>query len=295
MKLRHGACLVVAAAVLFVASSAQMEAQTLKRLPSRGRTLGDMVRRLPKPDRNVRQKVINLDSASNNFIFAAAGSVQGAGGTFFRSDVTITNHRNAPQLIGVAFMVQGVDNSNAPIIEFQLPENAPVVARDFVGDPDGLDATGLGSIVIFGELSNGDLDTNAVLDGNSRIWTPQPGSSGTVSQGFPSVAFQDSFGQGWAYAQGLRHDGGFRTNAGIVNLDPVAHTWTVDVNGTGGRTSFTMTIPALSMRQQVIPNGNWSDVVLGFQTNETIDWWSAYAATVDNITGDSWSAHAAQP
>lgn len=292
MRLHHGACLV--AALLLVAATADAQS-SLKRVPSHGRTLGDMVRRLPKPEDGARRKVINLDSANYNFIFAAAGSVQGSGGTFFRSDVTITNHRNAIQRIGVAFMAQGVDNSNAPIIDFELPANAPVVARDFVGDPGGLDSTGLGSIVIFGELPNGDIDTNAILDGNSRIWTPQPGSAGTVSQGFPSVAFQDSLGTAWAYAQGLRHDSGFRTNAGIVNLDPVAHTWTVDVNGTGGRTSFTITVPPLSMRQQVVPDGPWSDVVLGFQTNENVDWWSAYGATVDNITGDSWSSHAAQP
>jgi hypothetical protein len=270
-----------------------MDAQTLKRLPSRGVTLGEMIRRLPKPDGNARQKVINLDSANNSFVFAAAGSVQGAGGTFFRSDVTITNHRNAVQRIGVGFMAQGVDNSNAPIIDFDLPANAPVVARDFIAA--SLGESGLGSVLIFGELPNGDIDTNAILDGNSRIWTPQPGSVGTVSQGFPSVAFQDSFGMGWAYAQGLRHDSGFRTNAGIVNLDPVTHTWTVDVNGTTGRTSFTITVPPLSMRQQVVPPGNWGDVVLGFQTNEDVDWWSAYGAAVDNVTGDSWSSHASQP
>ena len=292
MKIFHGACL--AAALLLVTSSATLDAQSLQRLPSRGRTLGDMVRRMPKPDGEVRRKVINLDSASDSFIFAAAGSVQGAGGTFFRSDVTITNFRNVAQLIGVAFVAQGVDNSNAPIIEFQLPPNTPTIARDFVGS-GGLHETGLGSIVVFGEKPNGDLDPDAMLDGFSRIWTPQPGSAGSVSQGFPSVAFLDSFGSAAAYAQGLRHDNAFRTNAGIVNLDDVSHTWNVDVNGTGGRTSFTMTVLPFSMRQQVVPNGNWSDLVLAFQTTGSGFWWSAYGAAVDNVTGDSWSAHAAQP
>ena len=290
MKLSHGACLV---ATLFFAASAA-GAQEAGRLTPTGRTLGEMVRRLPKPeDGAARRKVINLDSASNNFIFAAAGSVQGAGGTFFRSDVTITNHRATPQRIGIAYIAQGIDNSASPIYEDNLPANAPRIYHDFVGV--ALGQTGLGSIIIFGSDSLGNLDPNAQLDGYSRIYTPQPGSAGTVSQGFPSVAFQDSLGSSAAFAQGLRHDAGFRTNAGIVNLDSVAHTWEVDVNGLGGRTSFTMTIPPLSMKQQVIPNGNWGDLVLGFQTTATGIWWSAYGATVDNTTGDSWSSHAAQP
>src|SRR5262245_22146832 len=110
MRLSLGACL---AATLVLATSSAV-AETPRRLTATGRTLGEMVRRMPKSEGGARRKVINLDSANNNFIFAAAGSVQGAGGTFFRSDVTIINHRNTAQRIGVAFMKQGVDNSNAP-------------------------------------------------------------------------------------------------------------------------------------------------------------------------------------
>ena len=290
MRLHHGAGLF---ALLLVASSA--DAQSHTRLSSSGRTLGDMIRSVPKPDGGMRRKVIHLDSTSDSFVFAAAGSVQGAGGTFFRSDVTITNHRNVAQRIGISFMAQGVDNSNAPVLEDTLPASTPVVYRDFVGV--SLGATGLGSVIVFGVKANGDLDPDALLDGFSRIWTPQPGSAGSVSQGFPSVAFQDSLGSLAAFAQGLRHDAGFRTNAGIVNLDPAAaHTWTVDANGTSGqRTSFTVTVPPLSMKQQVVPNGNYSDMILGFQTNDTDFWWSAYGAAVDNVSGDSWSSHASQP
>src|SRR5262245_28280321 len=79
MKLR-GACLLV---LLLAASS--VDAQSEGRLSSSGRTLGDMVRQFPKCEEGMRQKVLKLDSTSDSFIFAAAGSVQGAGGTFFRS------------------------------------------------------------------------------------------------------------------------------------------------------------------------------------------------------------------
>src|SRR5215510_12009100 len=111
MRLHRGACLLV---LLLVASSVSAESE--RRLSKSGRTLGDMVRELRNSDGGMRQKVIKLDSTTNSFIFAAAGSVQGAGGTFFRSDVTITNHRSTPQRIGVSFMAQGVDNSTADVL-----------------------------------------------------------------------------------------------------------------------------------------------------------------------------------
>jgi len=288
--------------LLLLASS--VDAQSLKRAPSKGLTVGDLVRKLPKPDGAMRRKVISLDSTSSGFIFAAAGSVQGAGGTFFRSDVTIFNHRDIDQDVAMAFLAQGVDNSEEPLDVFPFPDNTPIIQRDLVGF---LGKSGLGSIFVLAVDVNGDPDLNGEIDGFSRIYTPQPGASGSVSQGFPSVSLLDSFGSLAAFAMGLRHDPGFRTNAGIVNLDSVAHTWTVDVNGVGGRTSFSMTVPAFSMKQQVIPTGNWGDLVLAFQVNDGAAattgpavtaadfWWSAYGAAVDNVSGDSWSSHASQP
>ena len=286
MKLRAASLV----ALLLVASS--IEAEGLKRAQSKGRTIGDMIKSLPKPEGG-RRKVINLDSASDTFLFAAAGKVQGAGGTFFRSDVTLNNHRSTDQNIGIGYLAQGVDNSAAPLDYFVLDANTPVIQSDFVGF---LGKSGLGAVVVFGVLSNGDTDTNAQLDGFSRIWTPQPGGAGSVSQGFPSVAFLDSIGSATAFALGGRHDSQFRTNAGIVNLDSVAHTWEVDVNGLNGRTTFSMTVPPYSMKQQVVPSGNFGDLVLAFTpTDSSAFLWSAYLAGVDNASGDSWSSHASQP
>ena len=288
----HAACLV---ALVLVASSAN--AASLRRVPAprdQGNTVGDLMRKYPRPPADgLRQKVIKGDSTEHTFIFAAAGSVQGAGGTFFRSDVSIVNHRNADQMIAVGFLAQGVDNSNAPLDYFTIDALTPVVERDVVGQL--LHKTGLGTLLIQGVLANGDIDTNATLDGSSRIWTPQPGGSGSVSQGFPSVSFFDSFGTDAAYALALRHDSQFRTNVGVVNLDDVSHTWSVTVNGIGGITHMTITVPPISMRQQVVPSGNWGDLLVALEPEVGGFWWSAYGAGVDNASGDSWSSHASQP
>jgi hypothetical protein len=269
-------------------------AQSLQRLPTDGARIGDLLRRLPqRVDGASRRKVIGLDSAADNFVFAAAGSVQGAGGTYFRSDVTIVNHRSVEQRIAIGWIAQGIDNSNAPLQYFSIPANTPLILADFVAQTLG--ESGLGAVLITGVTASNDLDSSAQLDGFSRIWTPQPGAAGSVSQGFPSVSFFDSLGSLTAYALGLRHDTQFRTNVGIVNLDSVAHTWTVGVNGLSGSTSFPVSVPPVSMRQAPLPSGNYGNLLLSLDSDASGFWWSAYGASVDNVSGDSWSSHASQP
>lgn len=264
------------------------------RLPSDGATVRDLVGKLPRQDgTQARTKVIGLDSADTAFLFAAAGSVQGAGGTYFRSDVTIINHRSADQIIAVGWLAQGVDNSSEPVQLFTIPARTPVILADFVAVTLG--KSGLGAVLVLAQTSSGAADSGAQIDGFSRIWTNQPGAQGTVSQGFPSVSVIDSVGSGTAFALGNRHDGGFRTNVGIVNLDSVSHTWEVDINGLHGSGTFSVTVPPVSMKQASVPSGDYGDLALSFTTTGSGFFWSAYGASVDNISGDSWSAHASQP
>ena len=261
----------------------------LRQLPSNGARVGDLVRRLPKPSEGIfRPHVIGLDSADTAFLFAAAGSVAGSGGTYFRSDVTLINHRSVDQRIAVGWIAQGQDNSNAPLQYFVVPANTPIILTDFVAQTLG--KSGLGAVLVSGVTATLDADSSAQLDGFSRIWTPQPGAAGTVSQGFPSVSVLDSIGSLTAYALGNRHDSQYRTNVGVVNLDSVPHNWTIGVNGLHGSTSFVVSVPAVSMRQVALPSGDYGDLALSYQSDGFGFWWSAYGASVDNISGDSWSA-----
>jgi hypothetical protein len=108
------------------------------------------------------------------------------------------------------------------------------------------------------------------------------------------VSLIDSVGAATAYALGNRHDSQFRTNVGIVNLDTASHTWTVGVNGLLGSKTFAVTVPAVSMQQVPLPAGTYGNLVLSFQASVS-GYWSAYGASVDNTSGDSWSSHASQP
>jgi hypothetical protein len=294
LKALSGLGILSATLCLCLVPDAAIAQSTFRELPSDGATLRELVRKLPRSgDAQARTKVIGLDSTDTAFLFAAAGSVQGAGGTYFRSDVTIINHRSADQRIAVGWMAQGVDNSASPVQYFMIPARTPVILADFVSQTLG--KSGLGAVLILGVTSSGASDSLAQLDGFSRIWTNQPGAQGTVSQGFPSVSLLDSAGASIAYALGNRHDSQYRTNAGIVNLDSVAHTWTVGINGLNGSGTFSVTVPPISMKQSGLPSGSYGDLALSFQTSGAGFFWSAYGASVDNISGDSWSSHASQP
>ena len=267
---------------------------TLQSIEGPRGTVGDMVAELTRSRSNVRTKVVNADTTNSAFLFPAAGSVQGAGGTFFKSDGMLVNHRNASQRITMGWIAQGVNNASRPVVPFQLNAVTPYTLEDFV--TTSLHESGLGAVLVSGTLASGNADSNALLDGFSRIWTPQPGAQGTVSIAFPSISVLDSLGNAFAYAIGLRHDAGFRTNVGIVNLDNQAHTWTVSVNGqTGLMTSFSVTVEGISMRQVSIPAGEYKILLIALAPDVNGFWWSAYAASVDNITGDGWVSHAAQP
>ena len=69
--------------------SGPLAAQTLEAIhsPELHGTVGEMVEDLLRTrGSGVRTKVVNLDTTNNAFLFPSAGSVQGAGGTFFKSD-----------------------------------------------------------------------------------------------------------------------------------------------------------------------------------------------------------------
>jgi hypothetical protein len=260
-------------------------------------TVGGMIDELARArgtGTGVKPKVVTADVASAAFLFPSAGSVQGAGGTFFKSDGMIVNYRNSAQRVSMGWIAQGVNNGSRPLKYFNLNAVTPYTLEDFVAT--SLGESGLGAVLVTGVLQSGNPDTNASLDGFSRIWTPQPGSAGTVSLAFPSIAVLDSFGNAFAYALGLRHDAGFRTNVGIVNLDSQPHTFNVTANGkTQLINNFTVNVEAYSMRQVPITAGNYGILLISVSPTVNGFWWSAYAAAVDNTTGDGWVAHAAQP
>jgi hypothetical protein len=254
-------------------------------------TIGEAIQRV----RNQRRaSVIQIDYDDSAFLIPIAGNAAGSLGTYFRSDLAIANHREVAQRVGVGFLKAGQNNSEVSLQFFSIPANTTQMTDDFVGTV--LHETGLGSIVVFGVDAEGENDSEALLDGISRIWTPQPGSTGTVSQTFDAVALLDLIGDSTAYINGLKQSTAFRSNIGIVNLDVVPHTWVVRSMQTGAST--TITVPPVSVIQTNAPagsanaNGQASFTLDGAEGE--LDLWSAYGSSTDNVTGDGWVSRAKQ-
>ena len=249
---------------------------------------------LAKINARLHTKALNLDSSTPVLLIPVAGHVQGAGGTFFRSDLMLVNHRSIDQEIAVVWLAQGVDNFDGPVKFVSLAPHTVYPYRDYVASELG--QSGLGSIIISGVTDSGGIDDLAQLDGSSRIYTNDPrGGGGTVSQLLPGVPVKDVPAGSRSIAIGLRQDSAFRTNVGVVNPHNATHTFTVRAASGylgGPDNTFTITVPPFSMRQVAIPAGKYDDLFVEFTSDSPV-WWSAYGATVDNVTGDSWCAHAA--
>jgi len=292
MKSRYGALLLA----LFALGTAG--AAPLARVESDGKTVGQLLGDL-RPAAAVRRassrtrQAISLDLSLSAFIFQGAGSLAGSGGTFFHSDVMISNHRDADQLLAIGFLRLGLDNSNEPLQYFTLPAHQTVALDDFVAAT--LHTSGFGAVLVAGVDAQHANDPGAILDGQSRIWTFQPGSSGKVSLGLPAVDVIDIIGNSTAYALGLRHDASAHTNVGIVNLDSVAHTWTVNAVGLTKTAAFTVTVQPVSVTQVGLPAGTYGNLFLAMAPDADGFDWSAYGVSVDNATGDSWQSHVVNP
>jgi hypothetical protein len=240
---------------------------------------------LDQVHQGLREKVLNLDSPSSALLFPVLGKIP-----YWDSDLMLINYRTTPQRVALLFLERGVNSGSRAPRYYTLPAQFFVYWHDFFGT--GLGMNGMGAIIVAGVDSLGNLDSNASLDGSARLYQTNA-SGGTLAQMFPSVPPKDVPAGARASALGLRSDANFRTNAGVVNADSITHTFSVSIVKVGGVSSFNITAPPYSMMQVPLPNqGAYGDLVLQF-TSDSGTWWSAYGTSVDNISGDSWAAHAA--
>jgi hypothetical protein len=232
-------------------------------------------------------------SSARAVLIPAAGSVHGGGNTFFRSDITMVNYSDNAQDVAVIWIPNG---GTATTFKTTFPgDRPPFTQQDFVGTL--LNRSGLGSLMFIPVTSSGAVDTHGAIDVYSRIWTPQPGSSGTVSQPFGGVDPEAIAHEYEAIIMGLRQDPGYRTNVGIVNLSMQPLDFTVDIFPEAAApgtdiTEIHITVQPLSMVQQPITGSYNTPVNLIVSVDSDIDAskliWSTYASSTDNVTGDGW-------
>lgn len=226
-------------------------------------------------------------------LIPAAGSVQGANGTFFRSDITLVNYTTHDQHVQLRWLPQGVTGNGIPVRDITIPALSGIVSEDFAASVLG--QTGLGAILITGVTADGLGDSTARLFATSRIWSNQPGvSNGTVSQSFPSLPTTAINSATQLSLLGLRRDDRYRLNVGIVNLDSAnEQRYQIVVAGSGSAAEVTfVTVPPRSIVQTPIVGGplvNLQVNVSNVSTPIRTATWVAYGSSVDNTTGDAWS------
>jgi hypothetical protein len=225
-------------------------------------------------------------------LIPAAGSTPGLNGTFFRSDISILNLAAHDEVVNLQWLPQpGLSVPNPVLVT--LKASTGIRSADFVRDY--LNQTGLGAILVTAALNpdGTGVDQTARLFVSSRIWTPQPGTNGTTSQDLPAIpASQLNTPAAAIFSMGGADDPpSYRTNVGIVNLDP-AHAQTFYiihfVQDPAG--PIVITLPPFSMQQvslgTIVP-GEQIQIQNITQTNKS-NLWTAYGSTINNVTGDAW-------
>jgi hypothetical protein len=221
----------------------------------------------------------------------------GKNNTFFETDYFLTNGRGFSQDILIGFLPSGVSGVSQPTQRFSLNANTTYLITDFLGGGNGrLNLNGVGALLITGVFTgSSNFDSNAQLYGAARIWTMEPGSSGTNS--FTEWAVEPGVIHGSfdVLVIGPRQNSDFRANYGLVNLDVInPRTFTVDISTVGGGSvQTTATIPPLSMAQLAVPStlapGSNGYMTFTFIPAAGTDFpWYAFGTSADNITGDAW-------
>lgn len=236
--------------------------------------------------KTLRSNVV-LEGPEAGFVFPIVGSTAAAGGLFFRSETVIVNRRNRAQSIYLYYFPAGGGSANCtrPAKTMVLDAQKMYLWTDFVADV--FNAGGIGAAIVLPVTSSGSIDSSAAIDGNSRIWTPQPGTDGTTSQNFPSMSLQVPGGGQSSF--GLRMDEFYRTNWGIFNYDTKARTFDLIVNGFRGSNQFSRVIDACSMSLSLLPGGPYGSLELLVNPRDNGGLYFSFGSSVDNSTGDSWS------
>lgn len=232
-------------------------------------------------------------SAAPQIVIPVTGNAPGANGTYFRTDISVINLRNAAQRVALYWLPQGVAGSAAPDRAIDLNPLSGFSSEDFVGEILG--KTGLGAILFVAVNADGTPDPNGLLHVTSRIWTPRPdGSAGTMSQTFPALVRGGSSPSAVKAVFGQRRTGQYRLNAGVMNPASATQRFRITAHiSTGGGTDTQVTeidVPARAI-QQITVGGTSSGTVQVLIENLTglTGEWHGWASSVDNQSGDAWS------
>jgi hypothetical protein len=236
--------------------------------------------------------VVQPVGAAPQLLIPAAGNTPGVNGTYFRSDISIINLASHDQTVQVQWLPQPGLTAPAPVT-LQLHGLSGIRSADFVNDY--FNQTGLGAIMVTGMNSDATaFDVTAKLFASARIWTPEPGTTGTTSQDLVTIPVSGINTQVGAIfgVGGADNPTQYRVNVGIINVDPSrTQKFLVSYTTANGSTSFNeVTLPPMTMTQ-VSAGTPFSppQILIQNETEVTTrsNLWTAYGSTINNVTGDA--------
>lgn len=230
--------------------------------------------------------------AAAALVIPIAGSAEGALGTQWRTDLNVRNLRDVEQRVTMSF--NSADSfSYGPDVDTEviLPANSTTTFMDVVAKHFNKQA--LGVIYINPDFYD-NFDPAAQLAATYRTWTMQSVGRGTFSQSASAVDMLAlPTDREPRIAIGVRLDADFRCNVGVVNIDYYPRTFRVTARSPAGSVTASVVVPGYSVTQVPLPPVNLGYVTV---TIEPVDGvagrWTAYATSVDNISGDSWLENA---
>lgn len=152
-------------------------------------------------------------TAGNQMVLPVVAKVPGAGSTFWRSDVTFFNPLSAPFSLSLRMLAANEDNVSVPSRSIIIPALQTLTVQDIVSWIEA--SASSGSLEISWSAPSGPVVT-------SRTYTTRVSDGGTFGQYIGSIGSTRFAKQ--QFVTGLRSDGAFRSNIGIVNNSTSAAT-----------------------------------------------------------------------
>ena len=229
----------------------------------------------------------------SSLIIPVAGSVAGAFGTFWRTDLSVINYRDVEQRTLITYSSSGTFSYGSEVdVEVVLPAHSTTTYEDVVSTL--FQKNGLGVIYINPTFETA-FDPAADLDATYRIWTDQPGRGGTMSQASSALhVFELPTGTQTRVIIGARQDANFRCNVGVTYIGYGARSFRITARSASGSVTTTVLVEGYNMAQVALPQGNLGYMTLTVEPLDVLDGevWSAYASTIDNVSGDAWLQNA---
>lgn len=223
------------------------------------------------------------------WVVPSAVRTAGLNNTVWKTDLSIFNEANRATPIDMVFLPADTNNTQGPLSAVSIvvpPKHTRIIANVMSLFP-GVPADGVkGSIWVVPESGG---STQFVIGSRTYNDTPE----GTFGQFVPAISLDSPFNN-VLYFTGLAENDSFRTNVGLVNLEPlradgIALTIFDERGNRLGNTVYSAVLPGSSTQIVRIARaaGITSDLdsfSLKIALNgENV---SAYASVVDNVTGD---------